>query len=53
MSGRYIAKLSDMKFDEIPSSDSWVVLKRIERFYHALCKARNVHKIVTIGIFSS
>ena len=53
MARQYVSKLSDFKFDEIPFSDSRAVLRRLEGFYYALCKARNANKIVTLGIFSS
>ena len=53
MARQYIAKLSDFKFDEIPFDNSRAVLRRVEGFYYALCRARNAHKIVTLGIFSS
>ena len=53
MAIRYIAKLSDFKFDEIPFGNSQAVLRRVEGFYYALCRARNAHKIVILGIFSN
>jgi len=53
MARQYIAKLSDFKFDGIPFGNSRAVLRRVEGFYYALCRARNANKIVTLGIFSS